>query len=217
MSFTDRLVLWLHIGFAIFTIGPVTVAIMSTPRYIRKRNLVIVRYLYRTTTIFAMVSLGVLVFGLVLASLKKDFSKPWLTVSLTLFVVALVLLALIIRDQHRAIGAMEDADATAAEAAAEAQAAQTQAAQTQAAQTQAAQAQAAQAGETQAAPAQAAAAPPGAPAAGAAPGEPAAALPGPPVTAGTHLGHVERGRVATMGGVVSLIWLVILVLMVWNG
>ena len=209
MSFTDRLVLWLHIGFAIFTIGPVTVAIMSTPRYIRKRNLVIVRYLYRTTTIFAMVSLGVLVFGLVLASLKKDFSKPWLTVSLTLFVVALVLLALIIRDQHRAIGAMEDADATAAEAAAEAQAAQTQAAQTQAAQT-----QAAQVGETQAAPAQAAAAPPGA---STAPGEPAAALPGPPVTAGTHLGHVERGRVATMGGVVSLIWLVILVLMVWNG
>jgi nucleoid-associated protein YgaU len=216
MSFTDRLVLWLHIGFAIFTIGPVTVAIMSTPRYIRKRNLVIVRYLYRTTTIFAMVSLGVLVFGLVLASLKKDFSKPWLTVSLTLFVVALVLLALIIRDQHRAIGAMEDADATAAEAAAEAQAAQIQAAQTQAAQ-----AQAARASETQAAPAQAAAAAPGAPAAGTAAGtatgEPAAALPGPPVTAGTHLGHVERGRVATMGGVVSLIWLVILVLMVWNG
>ncbi len=38
MSFTDRLVLWLHIGFAIFTIGPVTIAIMSTPRYIRARN-----------------------------------------------------------------------------------------------------------------------------------------------------------------------------------
>src|SRR4029077_6904754 len=111
MSFTDRLVLWLHIGFAIFTIGPVTVAIMSTPRYIRKRNLVIVRYLYRTTTIFTMVSLGVLVFGLVLASLKKDFSKPWLSVSLTLFVVAIVLLLLIIRDQHRAIAAMEDAEA----------------------------------------------------------------------------------------------------------
>src|SRR6266705_3148063 len=35
MSFTDRLVLWLHIGFAIFALGPVTVAILSTPRYIR--------------------------------------------------------------------------------------------------------------------------------------------------------------------------------------
>jgi Ca2+/Na+ antiporter len=199
MSFTDRLVLWLHIGFAIFTIGPVTVAIMSTPRYIRKRNLVIVRYLYRTTTIFTMVSLGVLVFGLVLASLKKDFSKPWLSVSLTLFVVAIVLLLLIIRDQHRAIAAMEDAEATAAEAAAEAQA----------------QAQAAAPGQATEAET-ASAARPGAPAAEPAAGEPAA-LPGPPVTAGTHLGHVERGRVATVGGVVSLIWLVILVLMVWNG
>jgi len=27
---------------------------------------------------------------------------------------------------------------------------------------------------------------------------------------------VERGRIAMLGGVVSLIWLVILVLMVWN-
>ncbi len=194
MSFTDRLVLWLHIGFAIFTIGPVTVAIMSTPRYIRKRNLVIVRYLYRTTTIFAITSLGVLIFGLVLASLKHDFSKPWLTVSLTLFVVALVLMLLIIRDQHRAISALEDARATAVEAAA----------------------------ETQAAQAQQAAAQPSAPSQEAAPGaaeesaEPAQVAAGPPVTAGTHLGHVERGRVATMGGVVSLIWLVILVLMIWN-
>ncbi|HEY7016518.1 MAG TPA: DUF2269 family protein [Streptosporangiaceae bacterium] len=200
MSFTDRLVLWLHIGFAIFTIGPVTVAIMSTPRYIRKRNLVIVRYLYRTTTIFTMVSLGVLVFGVVLASLKKDFSKPWLTVSMTLFVVALVLLLLIIRDQHRAIAAMEDAEATAAEAAAEAQAAPAQAATAG----QATEGETASAGQ------------PEAPAADTTAGEPAA-LPGPPVTAGTHLAHVERGRVATVGGVVSLIWLVILVLMVWNG
>jgi hypothetical protein len=31
MSFTDRLVLWLHVAFVIFTIGPVTLAIMSTP------------------------------------------------------------------------------------------------------------------------------------------------------------------------------------------
>jgi Ca2+/Na+ antiporter len=207
MSFTDRLVLWLHIGFAIFTIGPVTVAIMSTPRYIRKRNLVIVRYLYRTTTIFTMVSLGVLVFGLVLASLKKDFSKPWLSVSLTLFVVAIVLLLLIIRDQHRAIAAMEDAEATAAEAAAEAQSAQAQAATP---------GQATEAETASAAQPQAAAGQPGAPAAETTAGEPAA-VPGPPVTAGTHLGHVERGRVATVGGVVSLIWLVILVLMVWNG
>jgi hypothetical protein len=31
-----------------------------------------------------------------------------------------------------------------------------------------------------------------------------------------HVANVERGRIATMGGVVGLIWLAILVLMVWN-
>jgi hypothetical protein len=186
MSFTDRLVLWLHIGFAIFTIGPVTVAIMSTPRYIRKRNLVIVRYLTRTTTIFVVMSLGVLIAGLVLADLKNDFSKPWLTVSLTLFVVAIVLLLLIMRDQHRAIGALEDAKATAAEAAVANPEAVAQA-----------NPEAAAGGADDSA-------------------TPAPLLGSSPATAGTHIGHVERGRIATMGGVVSLIWLVILVLMVWN-
>jgi hypothetical protein len=181
MSFTDRLVLWLHIGLAIFTIGPVTVAIMSTPRAIRQRNLVVVRYLYRTTRLFAILSLGVLIAGLVLAKLKNDFSKPWLTVSITLFVVSLVLLVLIMRDQHRAIVSLEDAQATAAEAAAVPSA--------------------------------------GADAAGLAPGESPgpAQLTGDPPVADVHLGHVERGRIVSLGGVTALIWLVILVLMVWNG
>jgi hypothetical protein len=182
MSFTDRLLLWLHIGFAIFTIGPVTVAIMSTPRYIRKRNLVVVRYLYRTTRLFSIILLGVLIAGLVLAKQLNDFSKPWLTVSLTLFVVSLVLLVLIMRDQHRAIAALDEAEADAAEAAALVPEA-------------AAQADAA---------------------AGQGAG-PAQVLGDDPVTAGVHLGHVERGRIAMMGGVVTLIWLVILVFMVWNG
>jgi hypothetical protein len=31
------------------------------------------------------------------------------------------------------------------------------------------------------------------------------------------MANVERGRIAMMGGVVSVIWLVVLVLMVWNG
>src|SRR5260221_3704891 len=110
MSFTDRLVLWLHIGFAIFTIGPVTVAIMSTPRYVRKRNIVVVMDLYRTTRAFAVVSLGVLAAVLVLAKLLNDFSKALLSVSLTLFVVAIVLLVLIMLDQRPAIAAVEEAE-----------------------------------------------------------------------------------------------------------
>src|ERR1700733_4125579 len=162
MSFTKKLVLWLHIGFAIFTIGPVTVAIMSTPRYIRKRNLVIIRYLYRTTTIFVIMSLGVLIFGLILAQMM-----------------------LIMRDQHRAIGILEDAKATAAETAAQNPEAAGPSPE------------AAAGGADDAA-------------------QPAPVLADAPVTAGTHLGHVERGRIASMGGVVALIWLVILIFMVWN-
>lgn len=187
MSFSDRLVLWLHVGFAIFTIGPITAAVMSTPRYIRKRNLVVVRYLFRTTRLYAIFCLGVLIFGLVLAQQLHDFSKPWLTVSLTLFVVALALLALILRDQHRAIVALVDAEETAAEVAASVPGAAGQ--------------PAAAAGDG-----------------GVADGpDPVPVSAGPPVTAGSHLAHVERGRIATMGGVVGAIWLVTLVLMVWNG
>jgi hypothetical protein len=200
MSFTDRLVLWLHIGFVIFTIGPVTVAIMSTPRYIRQRNLVVLKYIYRTTRLYSVLSLGVLVAGLILAQLTKNLAKPWLTASMTLFVVTLVLLVLILRDQHRAIAALEDAEADAQEAAA---AARTAAAAAQTSPAEAEPAAAGAAGAGSAAGAAAEAADPG-------------HLPGNPPAAGTHLAHVERGRIASMGGVTALIWLVILVLMVWK-
>ena len=103
MSFTDRLVLWLHIGFAIFTVGPVALAISSTPRYIRRRDVPVLRYLTRITMIFTTGSLLVLVFGVILGQIDHDFSHPWLTAAMTLFLVAIVLLVLIIRDQRRAI------------------------------------------------------------------------------------------------------------------
>ncbi len=191
MSFTDRLVLWLHIGFAIFALGPVTVAILSTPRYIRARNRTVVGYLLRTTRIYSVLSLGVLVFGLVLAQLKKDFSHPWLTVSITLFVVALVLLVLIMRDQRKAISALDLA------AAAEAPAAGTPPAAAQVVPVSAEQ----QAGDAEAA----------------TDAEPVPAnQPGSPGSPALQVATVERGRIATMSGVVTLIYLVILILMVWN-
>ncbi len=107
MSFTDRLLLWFHIGFVIFAIGPVTIATMSTPRYIRARNVGVLRYLSRMTRIFGAASLGVLLFGIIAAQSLHEMSKTWLTASMTLFVVALVLLVLIMRDQHKAIAAVE--------------------------------------------------------------------------------------------------------------
>jgi hypothetical protein len=192
LSFTDRLILWLHIAFVIFTIGPVTVAIMSTPRYIRTRNLVVVRYLYRTTRVFVLISLGVLVFGIVLAQQLNDFAKPWLTISMTLFVVAIVLLVIVLRDQRKSIGALETAEA----------------------------ADALPPGATLTPVAQAAGAPALDASPAAADDAHAAGQPAPaPVAAAAqarHVATVERGRITTLGAVVAVDWLVILVLMIWH-
>jgi hypothetical protein len=178
MSFTDRLVLWLHIGFAIFTIGPVALAISSTPRYIRLRDVAILRYLSRITVIFTAASLLVLVFGIVLGQLDHDFARAWLTVAMTLFVVAIVLLVLVIRDQRRAIKALVSARI----------------------------------------PQEAPVPGSGATHDDAAPGTPPTGpdQPGGEAAVAAHIASVERGRIAAMGGIVNLIWLVILVLMVWR-
>ena len=183
MSAIERLVLWLHVAFVIFTIGPVTIAIMSSPRAIRTRNAVVLQHLLVMTRIFGTASLGVLVFGIILGQQRKELSKAWLTVSMTLFVVALVLLVLIMRDQRRALAALKLADKQEVPA------------------------------PQPAAAVELAGGEPGPEDEAAATAEPAAAA---PVTAAPHIANVERGRIVSMGGVVSLIWLVILVLMVWN-
>jgi hypothetical protein len=191
MSFSQNLVLWLHVAFVAFTIGPVTLAIMSTPRYIRQRDVRIVRYLNRITLIFALGTLGVLVAGLALASMLSDAGKPWVIVSATLFIVALLLLGLIMRDQRKAIKALDEAVATAT--------ASSPAPAIAVADTHSSSA-------AEPADSQPSAAPDADPAAGQ---ESAVAI-------ASHVATVERGRIAMMGGVVSLIWLVILVLMVWH-
>src|SRR6266567_2477954 len=180
MSFSQHLVLWLHVAFVIFAIGPVTLAIMSTPRYIRQRDIRILRYLSRVTFVFAIGSLGVLIAGFALASMLSKAGKPWVIVSGTLFLVAVVLLGLIHRDQRHAIKALEAAAATAATAVAVQE-----------------QVSAAVADQ-----------PPGAgtPASDDAPAatgpQPAAADPADAMP--VPLATVERGRIAMLGGVVSL-------------
>jgi len=196
MSFTDRLLLWFHIGFVIFAIGPVTIASMSTPRYIRARNVGVLRYLSRMTRVFGAASLGVLLFGIIAGQSLHEMTKVWATASMTLFVVALVLLLLIMRDQHRAIVAVEGSLAAAAEAPAVAPAA---GAPTAAAGT------VPEGAEPTAADVE----PP--PAVAAPAGGTATAT-----AARVNVASVERGRIASLAGVVSLIWLVILVLMVWR-
>lgn len=189
MSTSDRLLLILHIGFAIFTLGPLTAATMSTPRYIRKRNVVVVRYLHRTTQIYGVATLGIFLFGLALA--KGDLAEVWLSVSMTLFVVALVLLLIVERDQRKAAHLLEVAAAEEAHAAVPARPA----------------AEAVEDGGDGEASEK------GKDAGKGKDGEEKRAAARP---AG-DIAQVERGRLAAISGVVSLIWLVILVLMVWNG
>lgn len=202
MSFGDKAILWLHIAAAVFTLGPGTAAIMSTPRYIRNRNQVIVGFLLRTTRIYSFGTLLVLVFGLILTGMTHKFSQWWISASLTLFVVAFVLLLLILRDQRHALAKLDAAaGAAVADSVEESIAAE-------------AQAQEAQAREVAAVEA-----------AGASGAQPVTAAPGTttrpaaiaaPTTAADPVAAVERGRIASLGGVTALIWLVILVFMVWH-
>lgn len=104
MSPLDHLLLWLHIGFAIFALGPLTAVTSVTPRYIRARDLSVLRYLHRATRIFGLLTIGVFLFGLLLG--RSALGAPYLSVSMTLFVVAAVLLVIVERDQRTAIAAL---------------------------------------------------------------------------------------------------------------
>jgi Ca2+/Na+ antiporter len=222
MSFTDRLLLWLHIGFAIFTLGPVATAIMATPRYIRKRDLPVLRYLYRTTRIFGVLTVGVFLFGLLLG--RHDFSQAWFSAAMTLFIVAAVLLVLVVFDQRRAIAVIDKTlainaargQATEGTAGAAAARGEVTARAEQAGNERSEDDRAAHAGAERGSAAGGGSGEPAVggraePAAGAAPRLAVASA------AAAQVASVERGRIITMGGVITTIWLVILVLMVWNG
>jgi hypothetical protein len=178
-SFPDRLMIWLHVAFVIFTIGPVTIAILSSPRYIRTRNVAVLRYMLRTTRIFGFASLGVLAFGIAAAQALHKLSTPWITTAMTLYVVALALLVLIMRDQRRAVVALETASESEALATANS-------------------------------------APSGSGQDGQDDAPDAEAIPVAPKAHAPQAASVERGRIASLAGIVTLLWLVILVLMVWN-
>jgi cobalamin biosynthesis Mg chelatase CobN len=186
----------------------------------------VVRHLYRTTRVYSAATILVLVFGLILADLQHDFAKWWVSVSITLFVVAAVLLILIMRDQRKAIIALETLSGSARG-------------------TSLTPAATAQAGIMERHPAAPALASPG-PASIAAADSAAADSTDAADSTGAedlaenggtagregegadgrkgrsanneaaHVAAVERGRIASLSGIVGLIWLVTLVLMVYK-
>ncbi|MFI7704483.1 hypothetical protein [Nonomuraea sp. NPDC049480] len=108
----SSLLLWLHIGFAIFTIGPVTAATMAAPRVIRNKNVSALQFVQRTTRIYSLGSIGVFVFGLALGAVMPGgvLGRWYMTASMTLFIVAAVLLVIIDRDLRAAVRALGSED-----------------------------------------------------------------------------------------------------------
>lgn len=199
MPSSDRLLLILHVGFAIFTLGPLTAATMASPRYIRRHDVAVLRYLTRATRIYGLATLGIFLFGLFLA--HGDFARVWLSASMTLFIVALVLLVLVERDQRRALHALQVAIA-AGRISLPSYAARTDAATAETDDAEGSAEQDADSGG-------------GAEAAGGEEAEAEDAAAARRATAGDDIARVERGRIASISGVVAVIWLVILFLMVW--
>jgi uncharacterized membrane protein len=112
MSSADKILLWCHIAAVMLLLGPLAIATTTTPRYIRNKDVAVVRYLNRSTRIFGYSSILVLIFGLGIA--HRNISKPWLSVSMTLFVIGLAMVVFVVEpDQRKAVAALDsgaDAD-----------------------------------------------------------------------------------------------------------
>jgi Predicted integral membrane protein (DUF2269) len=103
----DQFLLFLHVASAIFLLGPLVVVVSATPRYIRTRDVAVLRFLRRSTFVYATGSVAVLLFGL--ARGRHMLDKIWLSASMTLFIVATVLVyTLVYRDQGLAIAKLEE-------------------------------------------------------------------------------------------------------------
>jgi uncharacterized membrane protein len=90
--------LTLHVIAAVFLIGPLVLVPMNGLRGIRTGDIATVRTSARQTFLYCLLSL--LVFGLgaavIAASTKVTFGTAWLTISMTLYVVAFALVILLV-------------------------------------------------------------------------------------------------------------------------
>jgi uncharacterized membrane protein YfcA len=107
MTFGDRVLLYLHVALVIFTVGPVTAAIMAVPRHIKSNEQEAIRFLFRTTRIYTAGTLLMVIVGAVLAQVRHEFGSAWVIVSITLYLVAVILLVLIMREQRRALTGLD--------------------------------------------------------------------------------------------------------------
>lgn len=113
------LLLWLHITGAVFLIGPLTLATLAAPRYIKQGadGLPVLRFLQRTARIYGAATILVALLGLGLVQDEYSFGDFWISSSLTLFIVAFaLLLALVAPDMRRAVSRIDGGEKATVEA-----------------------------------------------------------------------------------------------------
>ena len=94
-----KLVLTLHVLAAVFLIGPMAITPMMGMRAIRRHDARGVHEAARTTTLYTLLSLIVAALGFVVVSVgskKWAFSDAWIIISITLYVIALVLVVVVV-------------------------------------------------------------------------------------------------------------------------
>lgn len=105
-----NLLLLLHIAAAVYLIGPITILTVSTPRAIRNGpdGLPVLRFFHRSTLVYGYASVVVLLLGLTLVQGRYSYNQFWLSASMTLFAVA-ILLTLVVAapSQRKAIARLE--------------------------------------------------------------------------------------------------------------
>lgn len=96
----------LHVLLAVFLVGPLTMVPMTALRAIRRRDAAGLTGVARQTMIYGAGSVVVFLLGFGLVGLRPgrfSLADPWITISMTLYVIALVLVfALQVPDVRRA-------------------------------------------------------------------------------------------------------------------
>lgn len=102
----DTLITILHVGTAVFIVGPMAIIPMTGLRALRTGTAAQVKTLATSTMLFTWLSLATFVFGfgaMSMADKKYDlsFTTPWILWSAILYVVAFVLNAFVVVPQMR--------------------------------------------------------------------------------------------------------------------
>lgn len=100
-------VLWLHVLTAIIAIGPLVAVTSAAPRAIDAGSVEVLRWMTRTTRVYTIASIVVFLLGLALVPLGDHgygFGQFWISSSMTLYIVAVALLAALVqRDLGKAV------------------------------------------------------------------------------------------------------------------